>query len=407
MADGSAHGVRLRFGTSALNHRALRLLGGRLPRVAGGWMPWLTYGPMRLPAPTTTGWVRLRPALSGVCGTDISLLTGRASAILSPFASFPAVLGHEILATIVDGPRAGERVVVDPLISCRMRGLPDCQWCAAGQPSLCLNAAEGALAPGPMIGFCADLPGGWSDAMLAHESQLHAVPPELTDEEAVLVEPMGVAMHAVLQRIPQARERVLVIGGGTLGLCTVAALHLTDPEIDVTIVARHPAQARLADALGAARVLRSDGDRVVREAATVVGARAYRSLYGKPVITGGFAHVFDAVGSRTTLQAAITLAAGRGRVTVLGGPGKLAGVDWTLVWTRELHLAGTYVYGREADLPGTPHTFDHVISRLVATRDLPLGELVTHRFGLREWRAAMATALNRGRSGALKIVFQP
>ena len=72
-----------------------------------------------------------------------------------------------------------------------------------------------------LIGYCADLPGGWSDAMVVHRSQLHAVPDAVSDEAAVLVEPFSVAC-AVLARPPAAGEAVLVIGAGTLGLLTVA-----------------------------------------------------------------------------------------------------------------------------------------------------------------------------------------
>jgi L-iditol 2-dehydrogenase len=351
--------------------------------------------------------VRVRPILSGVCGSDLALLTGRASAILSPFASFPAVMGHEVLAGVESGPLSGQRVVVDPLIGCVVRGLSQCSSCAAGLPGTCLRQADGPLAPGPMLGFCGDLPGGWSDAMLVHRSQLYPVPEAVTDEEGVLVEPLSVAMHAVLQRRPSSGEPVLVIGGGTVGLCTVAALRMLDPDADVTIVARHGAQAKLAERLGARRVLRERGPALIDAAGAVVGARSYRSIYGEPVLAGGFRQVYDAVGSAASLQAAISLAAPRGRVAVLGGPGRLRAMDWTLVWTRELMVAGTYVYGREAALPGKPHTFDHVLGLLASGPDLPIGALVTHRFGLRDWRRAMAAALDRRRSGALKVVFEP
>ncbi|HEX2142619.1 MAG TPA: alcohol dehydrogenase catalytic domain-containing protein, partial [Candidatus Limnocylindria bacterium] len=182
MPEPTTRGVRQRFAPSAVNYHALRILGPRLPRLARGWMPWVgleRYPPPPLPGPD---WVRLRPLLSGVCGTDISLLTGHASAVLSPFASFPAVLGHEVVATVTEsgtaaGVAAGTRVVLDPLLGCTVRGItPPCEWCAAGQPGLCLRTAEGGFAPGPMIGFCSDLPGGWSDEVVAHLSQLHVVP---------------------------------------------------------------------------------------------------------------------------------------------------------------------------------------------------------------------------------------
>ena len=59
-------------------------------------MPWLSLDRYVSPPLPGSDWVRVRPLLAGVCGTDLGLLTGHASSILSPFASFPAVLGHEV-----------------------------------------------------------------------------------------------------------------------------------------------------------------------------------------------------------------------------------------------------------------------------------------------------------------------
>jgi threonine dehydrogenase-like Zn-dependent dehydrogenase len=408
-----AQGVRLRFESSARNYRAMKLLGPRLPRLLRGRMPWLELASYPLPALPGPDWVRVRPTLAGICGTDMALLTGHTSAILSPFASFPAVLGHEIVGVVgevgdgVTRVQAGQRVVVDPLISCAMRGLPACPWCADGLPGLCLNATDGALAPGPMIGFCRDLPGGWSDAVLVHDSQLHLVPDAVPDEVAVLVEPLSVAMHGVLRRPPRAGEAVLVIGGGTMGLSTIAALTMSQPGVAITAVARYDLQARQAQRLGATHVVRSrDPEGPVRAAVAEAGARAHEPLVGPTVLSGGFDLVYDCVGTRSSLDAALRAAGPRGEVVILGGPTEIGPLDWTLAWTRELRLVGTYVYGLEPSLPDGQHTFDRVLELLVAHPDLPLDELVTHRFGLRDWRRAMRTALTHGSQAGLKIAFE-
>jgi threonine dehydrogenase-like Zn-dependent dehydrogenase len=393
-------GLRLRFAASALNERTLRILGPRLPRLTGGWMPWLSldrYDPPPLPG---SDWVRIRPLLAGVCGTDLGLLTGHASSILSPFASFPAVLGHEVVG-VVEG--SGERVVIDPIIGCTVRGRTPCRWCAAGAARFCEQAAGGGdLSAGMLVGYCADLPGGWSTGMAAHRSQLHPVPEQLSDETAVLVEPFSVALHAVLAAPPQPGEHVLVIGGGTMGLCTAAALRLVAPETPAAVVARHEVQRGMAQRFGAALAVS-----VVKAAVSEAGARTHRSILGRTVLTGGFAQVYDAVGSRASLADALEVAAPGARVVLVGGPGELAGLDWTVAWTRELRIEGTYTYGMEPALAGEPHTMDETMRLLTANPQLPLGELVTHRFGLDDWRRAMGTALSRGRSGALKVVFEP
>jgi threonine dehydrogenase-like Zn-dependent dehydrogenase len=391
-------GLRLRFAASALNERTLRLLGPRLPRLAGGFMPWLMLARYEPPPLPGSDWVRVRPLLAGVCGTDLGLLTGHASSILSPFASFPAVLGHEVVG-VVEG--SGERVVVDPVISCAVRGLEPCRQCAAGVARFCENAAGGDLAPGLLIGYCADLPGGWSTGMIAHRSQLHVVPAELSDEAAVLVEPFSVALHAVLEDPPARGDRVLVVGGGTLGLCAVAAVRLVEPEAQVVAVARHPAQRTMAERMGATLA-----GGAVEAAVQHARARSYRSLLGRTVLTGGFAQVIDAVGSRASLADAMATTRPGGRIVLLGGPGELGGMDWTLAWARELRVDGTYTHGSEPSAGGA-HTMDEAMRLLAANPQLPLGELVTHRFRLDGWRHAMSAALKRGSSGALKVVFEP
>jgi L-iditol 2-dehydrogenase len=399
----SLRGVRLRVGASALNYHLLRLSGTPVARLSGARLPWL--GLDRYDAPPLPGsdWVRLQPILAGICGTDLALLTGHASSILSPFASFPAVLGHEVVGVVEE---TGVRAVLDPVISCTMRGLEPCRWCAAGQARFCLRPTEGSLAPGLLVGYCADLPGGWSEGMIVHRSQLHAVPAGLSDEAAVLVEPFSVALHAVLANPPESGAPTLVIGGGALGLCTVAALRLAAPDAEVVLVARHPAQRRMGERLGVSGTVSGRGA-ALQAAVRHAGARAHRSILGDEVLSGGFAQVYDAVGSRGSLTDAMRVTAPLGRMVLVGGPAEIRGLDWTLAWTRELRIDGTYVYGAEASLPGMAHTMDEAIRLLTSHPELPLGELVTHRYKLEQWPAALRAALGRARSGAIRVVFAP
>jgi threonine dehydrogenase-like Zn-dependent dehydrogenase len=354
----------------------------------------------------------LEPILSGVCGSDMAVLTGHASAVLSPFSSFPAVLGHEVVARVAEIGSAvtevevGDRVVLDPMIGCVVRGLPACERCAAGWPSLCLRAADGELAPGMLIGFCRDLPGAWSDELQAHRSRVYPVPAGVSDEAAVLVEPFAVALHAVLTLTPAAGERVLVVGGGTVGLCAVAALHLVAPGADVTVLARHPAQVALAMRLGATRVVGGPSPEAALAAAVEhAGASRHRPLSGPDTLAGGFDLVFETGGTQRSLDAALRSAAPRARVSLLGGLAVVDRVDLTLTWARELDLRGSYVYGREDGLPGRPHTIDYALRLLAEHPEQPLGELVTHRYRLEDWPAAMRAVLDRRRSGAVKVVF--
>lgn len=404
-------GLGLRVGSSALNYRALRALGTRVPRWTGGRLPWLglsDYTLGELPGPD---WVRLRPLLSGICGSDLSLLTGRSTAILAPFNSFPAILGHEVVALVEEagataGVPVGQRIVLDPIITCTMRGLEPCVGCRDGTPALCRHASEGSLAPGMLIGFCRDLPGGWSDGMLAHASQLHPVPDQLSDDVAVLVEPLACGLHAVLAQEPAAGERALVIGGGAIGLGTLAALRMVAPNTETTIVVRHPLQAELAKDLGAHHVVTDHGGTGVLQAAVeFAGAREHPTLVGEPTLTGGFEAVYECAGNAASLEAALRVTVPRGRLAMIGSVGEVKGLDLTLAWARELRITGNYVYGRERSVPGQPHTIDHLMALLAADGAPAVAGLVTHRFSLSDWRTALRTAMARGQRAAIKVVF--
>jgi L-iditol 2-dehydrogenase len=404
-------GLGVRVSSSALNYRALRTFGTLLPRWTGGWMPWLGLSSYALPDLPGPEWVRLRPLLAGICGSDISVLTGKASAILSPFSSFPAILGHEVVAVVEEagadsGVATGQRVVLDPIISCVVRGLEPCPGCRDGTPALCRRAADGDLSPGMLIGFCRDLPGAWSEGMLAHASQLHLVPMQLSDEAAALAEPLACGLHAVLAQPPADGDRALVIGGGAIGLGTLTALRMTAPATETTIVVRHPVQAQLAAQVGAHHVVvDSHGDGAQRAAVELAGARQHRALVGGQTLTGGFELVYDCVGTAASVDAAQRVTAPRGHLALIGSVAVVRQLDLTLAWARELRITGNYVYGREAALPGQPHTIDHLLRLLSADGAPDLGGLVTHRFRLEDWRAALRTAMGRGRTASVKVVF--
>ncbi|NTW37794.1 MAG: alcohol dehydrogenase catalytic domain-containing protein, partial [Syntrophobacteraceae bacterium] len=131
--------------------------------------------PLRLqdvPFEPIAGWVVLKNRLCGICGSDLGLLKGTESFLLEPYGSFPAILGHEVLAEVVEAPsdsgfRPGERVVVEPTLPCRARGVAPCRFCAEGRTNLCESFTGGGLAPGPVLGFNASAGGGMAEYMSA------------------------------------------------------------------------------------------------------------------------------------------------------------------------------------------------------------------------------------------------
>ncbi|MHB8328394.1 MAG: alcohol dehydrogenase catalytic domain-containing protein, partial [Acidimicrobiales bacterium] len=132
-------------------------------------------------------WVVTRPILSGVCGSDAKLVLGDFGEgdidnPMSAFSSLPHVPGHEVVAEVVAlGPAArgvevGQRVVLNPWLTCGPRGIdPPCPACRAGALSLCWSFTSGALGPGVHVGVATDAPGAWAELLAAHDSMLIAV----------------------------------------------------------------------------------------------------------------------------------------------------------------------------------------------------------------------------------------
>jgi threonine dehydrogenase-like Zn-dependent dehydrogenase len=376
-----------------------------------------------VPEPDLPGpdWVRLKVLLGGVCGSDIGNITFSSSPVMEPFGSFPAVLGHEILARVSEvGPsvtsvQVGQRVVVEPMLSCRIRGYQDyqCPSCAAGLHGTCEQGGEEGpleiggipLSPGLTIGYHRDLPGGWGEGMVAHESQLFSVPDEIEDRTAVLVEPLAIGVHAVLRAAPRRGEQALVIGSGPIAMATVWALRSTGFGGDLVVQAKRAKEVELALALGASEIVRPGLE--ARQALVGTGAMAYQPLSGGEVYSGGgFPVIYDCVGSRESLDQAIRFATPRGRIIVLGCSAQIRRLDLTFLWSRELEVRGFLGYGREVWDGREMHTFE-ITRELLLRKPFPVDRMVTHIFPLTQYREALKAASNRRRSGAMKVVLRP
>jgi threonine dehydrogenase-like Zn-dependent dehydrogenase len=254
-----------------------------------------------------------------------------------------------------------------------------------------------------MLGFCKDLPGGWSDELFVHTSQAFAIPAGISDDDAVLIEPFSVATHAVLRNPPAPGAKVLIIGAGSIGLLVLAAMRMLGYENDVTVLARRSKQEELAKAFGATRVLmrKSAQDAAIE----ITGAKPYKPVLGDPTLSGGFDWIFDCVGNERSVKESLAVAGPRGQIMMVGCAGQIGKLDLTFVWSRELAISGSYVYGDESSLDGTPHTFEVALNLMATHPEIKLGDMVTHRFTLDQWREAMAVSMARGTHGAIKVIF--
>jgi threonine dehydrogenase-like Zn-dependent dehydrogenase len=372
---------------------AARLVSGRHNHASAqlGPLHLVDTEPPELPGP---GWRRVRPHLAGICGSDLATLSGVSSRWFEPVVSFPFVPGHEV----VGSDDTGRRVVLQPVLGCVPRGIEQrCAACSAGSSNRCTHLSAGHLQPGLQTGFCADTGGGWSEELVAHDSQLHEVPPGWSDQAAVLVEPVACALHGALSAPPGDGLLAVVIGAGTMGLGAIAALARLRPDVErVLAVAKHPHQRRLALDLGASSVAEPAELR-----------RAVRRLSGSWMLdngqlTGGAPIVVDCVGSADSLADALAVTAPGGTLVLLGMAGTV-GVDLTGLWQREVRLQGSYAYGPEP-LAGGRHSFALAFDLVEAAG---LDRLVSATYPLGRYAEAVAHAADAGRRGAVKVVFDP
>ena len=306
------------------------------------------------------GEVVLRIDAVGICGSDMHAYHGR-----DPRRVPPLVLGHELSGQIVAGPGRGVRVTVNPLIVCGR-----CEYCVQGRNNLCADRT--------MVGMTR--PGGFAELMSIPAASLIEIPQDMHPVTAALTEPAATALHALnlgsraLVR-PLAECRVLVIGGGAVGL--LAAL--------------------LARAYGVRELHLAETNPLRREAAaSASGARVFDPLAGGGPAAGTMDLVLDAVGAKPTRAAALEAVKPGGVIMHIGLQDWASEIDMRRLTLAEITLIGAYTY-TTADLRST------------------VAALAGGAFGDLAWVATRPLAagarafedLDRGRTPAAKIVLRP
>ncbi|HOB73189.1 MAG TPA: alcohol dehydrogenase catalytic domain-containing protein [Phycisphaerae bacterium] len=371
-----------------------------------------------IPALPSPEWLRLRPILGGICGTDLAAITLRhhPAGILQVFSSMPAVLGHENVSIVDEvGPavtrwRPGDRVVVEPSLSCLPRGIhPPCPQCTAGRFTLCDNFLAGPLPPGSMIGWNSFTGGSWAPYFIAHQSQLYAVPEEMNDEEAVLTDPIAGALHAVLRHPPADDQTVLILGAGLLGLGIAAGIRALGGRCRLIALTRHPRQSEMMQRFGVNETIpvRRKDSKAVRygRVAERIGGKLYPSRFGNRVLIGGFDVVYDCIGTGESLSDAMKYARSGGTVVEVG-TSQISMVDTTPLWFNEVNLVGANGRAFEQYDGRRMHTYE-IVFELVKQNRLDLAGLLTHRFQPADYRRAFAALVDRAHSGAIKVAFEP
>ncbi len=188
-----------------LAREAASAVGGRVDQRAyvSRFAPVRIEDIEELPLPAKD-WVRVQTTFSGLCGSDVKqiILNGSRANPLTALVSFPHVLGHEVVGRRAD---TGERVVLNPWLSCVPRGIdPPCPACQAGRYPWCRNFRSGNLPVSIHLGNCAAAAGAHAERFAAHPSQLFAIPEHVSDDAAVLADPVSVSLRSILLAPPAA-----------------------------------------------------------------------------------------------------------------------------------------------------------------------------------------------------------
>jgi threonine dehydrogenase-like Zn-dependent dehydrogenase len=358
-------------------------------------------GPLELvsiepPEPPGDGWHVVRTRLSGICGSDLSTIEGHSSTYFDDWVSFPFTPGHEVVGDLADGTR----VVIEPVLGHAARGFPlPFVDAAPGDGDDYAHLALPPLEPGIQTGFCHSTGGGWGSYFVAHESQIHALSDDISDEAAVMIEPAAGGIHAALQCWPVLADVehpvVAVLGAGTMGLCAIAGLRRYLPNVQIVVGARYPHQQSMARRFGADEVV--EPKELLRAVRRVVGCHVVGDY-----LSGGAHATIDAVGNSSSIESCLQITKPRGRVVLMGMPAEVT-VDLTGLWHRETQIIGAYTYGTET-MPDTTRrrTFDLAFETVI---EYDLGRLVSAAYPIEDYEDAIAHAAEAGRRGAVKVVF--
>jgi L-iditol 2-dehydrogenase len=300
----------------------------------------LQDAPELVPGP---GEVVVRPAYTGICGTDLELLAG----VVDPaYVRYPLVLGHEWSGIIeavgpgVTGLEPGQRVIAEGVIPDRV-----CAECVRGNTNLCAGYDE--------IGFTRA--GAAADQVRVPAEVVHVLGPSVSLLEAALTEPAAVAWRAIRRGEPVPGERVAVVGDGTVALITAHLLGLYSPG-ELIVLGQRPAQAELALELGATGFSVADP-------------------------SGRFDLVVEAAGTAGAVERAFGLARRGGRVVLLGlaGKGVTARFPVDDVVNNDLRISASFSYTSAAWTE---------VTALLGSGRVGLAPLITHRFPLDAYEEA-------------------
>ena len=297
---------------------------------------------------------------SGICGSDMHAYHGK-----DPRRVPPLILGHEVAGTVLAGEVEGQRVVINPLITCGQCGL-----CDSGRSNLCARRE--------LIGM--RLAGAYADLVTIPSINLIPIPAKLSAVHASLTEPTATALHALnlamqASRRPLAELRTLVIGGGAVGLLTALLLR----------------------GYGCRRLVVAETQEMRRKSvAQHVGCQVHDPINDPALENDSFELVIDAVGGGVTRQSAMAAVSPGGIFIHIGLMDSSGELDVRKLTLFEISMLGVYCY-----------TAADMRAAVQAIADGMLGDMAWVETRPLSGGAQAFEDLHYGRSGAAKIVLLP
>jgi threonine dehydrogenase-like Zn-dependent dehydrogenase len=271
-----------------------------------------------------------------------------------------------------------------------------CEMCAQGETNFCFNKSDY-----PYLGYG----GGFGDSYVAHETGIQLCPPELTLDQSVLVEPIGIGTHAVLRHSPKPGTKVLVIGLGMIGLSVLMAARTVQPDCEVTVLSRYDFQSQIAEKLGAKNILTSkDGYAGMANAS---GGKFFSAPLNKGVVVGGFDIIYDCVGNSNTINNCLRWVKAKGKVVIVGSQlMPMEKLDLVSLWYHQVELVGVVAHGQERHRGEERHTYDWVFE-FIKKGLYQTDGFITHRFPYEDYKEAIALANgHKGKPKAIKVIME-
>jgi 2-desacetyl-2-hydroxyethyl bacteriochlorophyllide A dehydrogenase len=316
--------------------------------------------------PIREGQVRLQMEAVGICGSDVALMAGT-----HPYAVYPVIPGHELGGRIIEVPAGspwtiGQRVAVRPTMSCGV-----CPACKDDRPNHCPEIR--------VLGVHLD--GGMAQEMIAPGELLYPAEGEMSAEQAAMVEPTAVAVHACRRAGLQAGMSLAVIGSGVVGMLVIQVARAWGCG-QILAIDRLPARLKICEALGA--------DAVVNNAEVSATER------GAALNPDGYDVVMDMVGQPATLSDAAKLAKRGGTIVPVALPHHAIPFEFEPVYRKELRIVSSRLYNGDY----------RMALALIGSGEVDPAPIITHHLTLDEAAHAFSLLVDHPEQ-AIKIIIEP